>query len=182
MKRLGICLFSMFLMLALTQTVKAGDDDDGKSSHFGVRAGWQWSLLNGSGGNSDRLSSMYIGAYREHKLIPLLRYSYGLEYAQMGGDLKSAGDYRLNYIGVPIYLKGKLGPVYALAGTALNLKISESGGNFDKKADTFDMPIFIGGGFKILIVSVEVRYGWGLFEVQETAKNEYMQLGLTLSF
>ncbi len=138
--------------------------------------------MSGSGVNSDRLSSVYVGGYREHKIIPLLRYGYGLEYAQMGGDFNSnGGNYKLNYIGAPIYVKGKIGPIYGLVGTEFNLKISESGGDFTKKADTFDMPLFVGGGFKLLMLSVEARYGWGLFDAQGSLKNEYFQLGLTLS-
>jgi len=174
MKKLSIGVLSMLFMLVLTQAVKAGDKD------YGVRAGWQSALLSIDGENTDALSSFYAGFFKETQIVPLLKYGLGLEYAQMGG--KEDIEYKLGYIGVPLYLKAKVGPVYGLAGSGINFKISETENIFEEKANAIDVPVYAGVGLNFLMISLEARYHWGMLEVQEKTKNQYLQIGLAVSF
>lgn len=51
-----------------------------------------------------------------------------------------------------------------------------------EKTVFYDMPLQLGVGIKILIFSVEARYNWGLIDMKNGAKNQYLQLGFTASF
>jgi len=44
------------------------------------------------------------------------------------------------------------------------------------------MPLQLGVGLKILFISAEVRYYWGMIDMKDGAKNQYLQAGLGLSF
>ncbi len=172
-------LFSaLFLsLLLLSADLFAGD------KHFGARAGWQISTLDYDGDKTDPISSFYLGVYRETQIVPLLRYSLGIEYMQAGGMLDYVPDqkkYKIGYIGVPVNLKAKVGPIFAIAGSGINFKISETDLGEDTKA--IDIPAFAGLGFNILIFNIEARYHWGLLEIQEKTKNNYLQIGLGVNF
>ena len=111
-------------------------------------------------------------------MIPLLRLSYGLEYSQLGADT-----YKLDYIGIPIAVKAKIGPVTGLVGSGINFKISEP----DKAdgADSFtayDVPVFVGLGFNILFLGIDARYQWGLTDLEGSINNESFQIGLSARF
>ncbi len=174
-----LILFSgLFLSLLLTTTnIYAGD------KKYGARAGWQLSTLDSDGDKTDPLSSFYIGVYREKQIVPLLRYSLGLEYMQAGGMLDYVPDqkeYKIGYIGVPVNLKAKVGPLFAVAGTGINLKVSETDLSDDTKA--FDIPAFAGVGVSFLMFNIEARYHFGLIDIQENTNNRYLQVGLGVSF
>ncbi len=175
MKKLSVIVLCTLLAIPFSQKAKAGD--------FGIRAGWQSALLTYSGGeNSDALSSFYLGAFKENNIIPLLKYGLGLEYAQMGGTDELVGDYKLGYVGIPLYIKAELGPVFALAGSGINFNVSETKDIFTESVNAIDVPVYVGLGVKILMLSVEARYHWGMIEIQEETKNAYLQLGLALQF
>ena len=176
MKNLRFVIVLMAAILFAMPSLKAQD------SSFGVRAGWQSALLNLDGDKSDALSSFYAGVYKERKIVPLLHYGYGLEFAQMGGNYEVIGDYKLGYIGIPVYAKAKVGPIYGLLGSGINVKISETDIEGADKAKSIDVPVYAGVGLNFLMLSIEARYHWGLMEVQDQTKNQYLQIGLGLSF
>ena len=161
-----------------------------KSSKFGIRAGWSSASMFENGSElpgAEPLNSFYIGVFKEYKLIPMLHAGGGLEYLQNGFEYKDIDQQsKLNYLSVPLYLKVKLGPVYATGGTALNFKVNESGVSPPsvEKSNVFDLPLQVGIGVKILMFSVEARYNWGLLEVYNNApaKNQYLQVGAAVSF
>lgn len=180
-------------------TAFAGDDDENKIG--GIRAGWQYSALYNNGNiveDSDPLSSFYVGLFRENKLIPLLAIGTGIEYFQVGivDKENSNTNLRLHYISIPIDLRVKLGPVYALGGLGLNFRVAEKwkvdGESFDPsdevKSEVFDMPLFLGVGVKIAIIRIEARYHWGMFDVYKPTdlvneqNSQYLQVGLGVSF
>jgi len=177
----SILLFSSF-------SVQAGDK-------LGLRAGYQMSGFHVDGSmveNTDNLNSFYMGIFKEKQMIPLLRFGYGLDYMQNGAELSDFGKYKLNYLSVPLYVKAKIGPVFGTAGTGLSFKFSdklENGGMETDAGDNyvtndFDIPLFIGGGFKILMVTIEARYHWGMLEITDISgiKSQYLQVGASLSF
>jgi hypothetical protein len=180
--------FAVVLVALSALNSNAGDK-------IGIRAGYQMASFHVDGSmlaNTDNLNSFYMGIFKENQLIPLLKFGYGLDYLQNGAELSDFGKYKLNYLSIPLYVKAKIGPVFGLAGTGLNFKISDKleNGGMETDADDnyatkdFDMPLFIGGGFKILMVTIEARYNWGLIDINETLgiKNQYWQIGASLSF
>ena len=95
----------------------------------------------------------------------------------------------IHNLSVPLYLKVKVAFVYATGGTALNFKVSEKlpGDALldplnNEETAWFDMPLQLGLGVKILMVSVEARYNWGLFDMYSDSRNQYFQVGFTVSF
>lgn len=175
MKKLSVVLLFTVLTIPFAHKLYAGD--------FGLRAGWQSALLTFSDAdNSDALSSFYVGAFKENSIIPFLDYGLGLEYAQMGGSDKTFGDYKLGYVGIPLYLKAKVGPVFAVAGSGINFNVSETDDIYPESVNAIDVPVYAGLGLKFLMLSIEARYHWGMIEIHEETKNAYLQVGLAVQF
>ena len=108
----------------------------------------------------------------------MLALGTGVEYSQIGmvdANLENT-DLKLHYISVPIDLRVKLGPVYALGGFALNFRVAEkwkvSGENVDfsefAKSEVFDIPLFLGVGVQLFFLRIEARYHWGMLDVYKT--------------
>lgn len=183
----SISLFIAILAISI-QSVQA----QGKHS-IGIRAGYQSSgLFNGS----DRVSgtsnygSFYVGAFKEKKILPFLHWGTGLEYCQNGAGLSDNNKQVIKYLGIPVHLKAKVGPVYALAGVQPKVKLSEqiiiddekTSPTDDQKSKTFDLPAYGGLGINILIVSIETRFYYSMIETNHGARNAYLQVGATLHF
>lgn len=179
-------LLSLILVFAFSFSIYAGDKDRG------IRAGYVSGQVKVDNKNllENSLGGFYLGIYKDKRIVPAVRLGAGLEYVQTGSQQDSDNKYQLGYIGIPIKVQGKVGPVYGLGGLAPSFKISEKmtllGQNVDipddTKANVFDLPVFVGGGFQIMMIGIEARYYWGLTEIQEKTKNQYLQVGLTLSF
>jgi hypothetical protein len=161
------------------------------ANKIGIRAGYQIASLRVDGSkllDTGNLNGFYVGLFRENKLIPLLNLGYGLDYLQNGAEDATNNQCIINYLSVPLYLKAKVGPVFGLAGIGANFKLGTNSTSNTISSDyvkkSFDMPLFIGGGFKILMFSIEGRYNWGLIELNKASgvKNQYFQLGATVSF
>lgn len=183
---IGILVFAFFAMI-LNPAI-AGDGKKDGPDRFGIRVGYQSSIWKSGGSKlsgSGDYNSFYAGVFKENKIIPMIHLGAGLEYMQAGAKLKSGNNYSLGYLGVPVYLKGKLGPFFALAGVGVNLKITENHEDSDTFPEDFkatDFPAFAGLGFRFLMVSIEGRYHWGLSEINNGIRNEYWQLGAAVSF
>ncbi len=184
----------IIIVLVLLSAFQSTFAQDEKPQKIGIRAGYQSSIINVDGYQAASivaLNSFYVGAFKEKKLIPMLYFGSGLEYFQNGFESNSIDLKRkLHYLSVPLYLKVKFGPVYATGGTALNFKVAENNKFLDtttdpltEKSNWFDMPLQAGLGVKILMVSLELRYNWGMINLNDIgAKNQYLQLGLAVSF
>ena len=184
----------ILITLVLFSAAQLSFAQDEKPGKLGIRAGWHFAIIDlddAQFAGTDPLNTFYVGVFKEKKLIPMLRFGSGLEYFQNGFESNSVDLQRkLHYLSVPLYLKVKLGPVYATGGTALNFKVAENNKFLDEsmdplaqKSNWFDMPLQVGLGVKILMLSLEARYNWGMLELNDIgAKNQYFQLGLALSF
>jgi hypothetical protein len=197
MKNISLILLSAFFVFSFN-TTKAGNKEDKHEKVGGIRAGWQYSGLYQNGSiqdGYDPMSAFYVGIFKDVKIIPLLRFGIGLEYSQVGltsSDANIDNAYKLSYLYLPLYLKVKVGPVFALGGVSPSFKVGEKitvagqsiGLTDNNKANVFDIPVFLGAGLKILFVSVEVRYNWGMLNVYEdpNAKSQYLQVGAAISF
>ena len=158
----------------------------------GIRFGYQASnyYLDGDAWASEAMGSFYAGFFRDNQIAPLLHLGTGLEYFKNGISFTDDLRRDLHYVSVPLNAKIKLGPVFALTGFAPSFKVAErfvDGGDSvkpsdDEKAEWFDVPFFVGAGVKLLFITVEARYHWGLLEVMEGYNQRYLQVGLGLSF
>ncbi len=188
-KRTFIVIMVILLGVCISQ---AQDKKDGNKVG-GIRAGYHSAGLFEDGSKPDtanNLNSFYVGFHRDTKIIPLLHLGTGLEYFQNGIKYSSNTSRVLHTVSVPFDLKLKLGPAFALGGFAANFKVSEKvviGDNVSNpiesnKSEWFDIPFFLGAGVKILFVTIEARYHWGLLEVRNGRHNQYLQIGAGISF
>ena len=187
-KTLLILTVSLFTFSVMG--LKAQDDDKGKGK-LGVRAGWQnAATYNNSNQSGETINTFYAGVFRNNKLAPIIAIQTGLEYFQTGWYSDDANKSNLHYLSVPIGLRVKIGPVFAVGGPALNFKVSEKTyllGNevtdSELKSNIFDLPLFLGVGAKIAMFTVEARYHWGMIDVNDAGnRNQYFQLGAGISF
>jgi len=159
----------------------------------GIRAGYHSAALADYGSEPDTansLNSFYVGFYRDTKIIPLLHFGTGMEYFQNGMKYSTNNKRVLHTVSVPLDLKLKLGPVFALGGFAANFKVSEkvviednvSNPIESDKSEWFDIPFFLGAGVKIFFVTIEARYHWGLLDVRDGKHSQYLQIGAGISF
>ncbi len=178
-------VISLVILFVFSLTTFAGDKDRG------IRAGYVSGQIKVDGEKlfDNNLSSFYLGVYKDKRIVPALRIGAGLEYLNTGSQ-DSDNKYQLGYIGIPLKIQIKAGPVFVNTGVSPSFKISDKmtllGQDIDTpddlKANVFDLPLFIGGGFEILMISIEARYYMGLTEIQEKTKNQYLQIGLAVSF
>jgi len=181
-----------FVLVFTVFTVKGQDKSDNKKIG-GVRAGFHSASMVMEGSKPDTVNnynSFYVGFFRDTKIAPLLFFGTGLEYFQNGMKYPRNSTRVLHTISVPLDLKLKLGPVFALGGAAMNIKVKEK---FDigdysmtpsdsDKTKWFDVAAFAGAGVKILFITVEGRYHWGLLDARDGLYHRYFQLGAAISF
>lgn len=161
---------------------------NGKAQDNGIRAGWNTAgtFVDGNQIGSN-LPNFYVGFFRNNKFGGIFAIHTGLDYTQNGWKTDDNNYRRAHMLNVPIALRVKLGPIFALGGTGLNFKVAENNegaaANATPKNGVFDAPILLGLGFKIAIVSIEARYHWGLVNTNDLGyKNQYFQVGVGLHF
>jgi hypothetical protein len=174
-------------IVILIPSVSIGRD----KKNFGIRAGYHNASMQSvdSSWNSN-LNSFYFGAFKDVRFFPFLYAGSGLEYFINGNQKNSDNKLLLHYLSVPLDIKLKAGPFYAMGGVTFNFKIGEkyivSGVKADLpvngKIKTFDSSAFIGVGIKILMIGIEGQYHWGLVDVYNGFHNNYYQVGLALFF
>lgn len=185
MKKLGLILLVAFFTISVN-LVQA-------QNKIGIRTGYQNSTLQKDGSmitGTDSYNSFYIGLFKTHKIIPAVHFGYGLEYMTTGAEWNdNAESVVLTNLSIPLYVEGKIGPVFALGGVAANFKINEKYSGIisdspfgEENFNTVDFPAFLGAGFKILMFTLEARYHWGLTEINQGVKSQYLQLGVAVSF
>ena len=185
MKLTGLMLLIAIVTLSVISTQA--------QNKIGIRTGYQNSSLKQDGSmisGTDSYNSFYIGLFKTHRIVPAVHFGYGLEYMTTGTEWNDNSEsVVLSNIGIPLYIEGKLGPIFALGGVAANFKINEKYSGLisdspfgEEKFNTVDFPVFVGAGFKILMFSIEARYHWGLTEINQGIKSQYLQLGVGVSF
>lgn len=182
---------SLLIVLIGSLALHAQDEKEKKN---GIRFGFQTATMVMDGSKPDgtkSLSSFYAGFFRDQKIASILHFGKGIEYFQNGFKYSDKSKRVLHTISIPLDLKLKIGPVYALGGAAPNIKVSEKvfwSNNSSTPSDTdksnwFDVAAFTGAGVKILFLSVEARYHWGLLKARDVdLYNRYFQLGAVVSF
>ena len=184
-------VFAIALTLALFSLEVNAQEKGAGDRVGGIRFGYHSSQFFEDGDSyREPMQSIYFGLYRDTKIVPLLHFGSGLEYYKNGGKINDANMRELYYLSVPLDLKLKLGPVFALGGFSPSFKVAERitiDGNKAKPTDTqkaewFDIPLFLGAGVKIWFVTIEARYLWGTMDVIDGYKSQSFQLGAGFSF
>jgi len=149
---------------------------------IGLRVGYQNTMMKVDGSKiGDTGSSFFLNVYKDARIIPFLFFHSGLQYSQAKADI-SGDNYTINYLGAPVGLKAKLGPVYGLAGATFNVKLSEKNSPTGDDAKWYDTNTFVGLGFNILMLNIEGRYSWGLTDINSGIHNDAFQIGLGIRF
>ena len=169
-----------------------GQDKD-KKEVGGVRAGFHSASMVEEGSKPDTAkskNSFYVGFFRDQKIVSFLSFGSGIEYFQNGFRFPGDGKRVIHTLSIPLDLKFKIGPVFALGGIAGNFKVAEKiitgdekhKPDSDDKSNWFDGAAFVGAGVKIAIVTIEIRYHWGLIDSYDGLYNRYLQIGGGISF
>lgn len=188
-KRATILILSVFVI-----SFSGFGQDSDKKEIGGIRGGFHSAVMVEGGSKPDTasaLSSFYIGFFKDKKIAPILFFGSGIEYFQNGLKYPSDSKRILHTLSIPLDLKVKIGPAYALGGAAANFKVKEkyepgetTYNTLDvDKSKGFDVAAFAGAGVKIFFISIEVRYHWGLLEARPiNLYNRYLQIGAAISF
>jgi len=177
-------LIVIFLATALQAQTEKGH------KHF-IRAGFQASQLNESGTNyfSNSLNGFFVGFMRQRPFAGILTSQIGLEYRLNGSKLNDSNYVKLGYLAIPANIGIHLGPVKVYGGATAALKIHSegalagiSGVPESSEFNSFDATAYLGASFKILFLGVDVQYHWGLVNVIENYKNQFLQIGANIYF
>jgi len=193
----GLLVYLLVTALGLGHTVAAQDEVEFDEEivyegeiERGIRAGWQQSIIviNNEKVFTDPLNSFYIGFFTTDSIASFLKFEGGFEYYQAGGKTKDLDtELKLHYISVPLSLKFKLGPVYALGGVSGSVNLmgdyKRNGEDVgDKDFTTFNAGAHIGGGVKFYRLGIEARYNWGIIDVYQGYKTNHLQIGAVWYF
>lgn len=190
MKKVNILLI---IILILGSYIAHAQENKSKDKVGGIRVGYHAATMvlpDSDVDTTNVLGGFYAGFFRDTKVSSILYLGTGLEYFQNGTEYSENSSRVLHTISIPINLKVKLGPVFALGGIGANFKVSEKlvyndtsyDLSDDQKSNWFDAPVFLGAGVKLWFLTVEARYHWGLIDVNNGYRSRYFQLGAGLSF
>ena len=184
----------LLIPIVLTITLLSSGFLQAQDTHmFAVRAGWQNSGIFIDGDElGDPHQAFYAGLYRDDRIVPMLFWGKGIEYMQAGFRIDDDNRSVFHYISVPLYLKFKVGPVFALGGVAGNFRVGQtnwtngekSKASGDDQINFFDIPAHVGLGVTFFRVTVEARYHWGLIplDTEPDIMKQYFQLGAAVNF
>ncbi len=181
----------LLVLVVLCSTVFNGETI---AQATGLRAGFQSSNIKGDDSPEvNALSNFYIGAFHINDFAGFFGFYKGVEYFQAGLYNNEENFKRVHTISVPLMLRAKIGPAFVNAGFGANFKISEKAQEFgedllqddQRKSPFLDVPVLVGGGIKIAIVTIEARYGYGLLNATKLENadlhNSYWQIGIGVS-
>ncbi len=162
--------------------------DDKKPALITLTAGWSHADLIQGNETTDKRTGFFAGVRKDVKLIPGLHIESGLLYVQKGAQFTTPNlesvEYKLDYLDIPLAIKGVIGPVYGIAGLSGNIRISSKVDDEDLDGvKGFDLTSSIGFGVKILMFSVDLRWNRSLGDILEDnpgdkLMNDYLLLGI----
>lgn len=183
-------LFAWTALLRLTATpVHAQDVLWGKRN--GIRAGYQLAQVYAGEEQVDGdLDGFYVGYERGITIVAgMISLNTGIEYQQNGHRADADNFRRIQYLGIPVGLRLKLGPLFAQAGVNGLFRVGETytvNGvdvlDEDNESDFFDAAAHAGAGLRILVFTFEVRYHHGLTTGANGNQNRYWQVGAGMAF
>jgi hypothetical protein len=184
-----IILSTCTVVLLFTSSLFAQrDDDKNKPSLLTLTAGWSYADLVQGDVTTDTRSGLFVGVRKAVKIVPMVHFETGLLYAQKGATVKFEGvpdqEFKLDYLDIPLAVKGVLGPVYGIAGVSGNIRLkSEINDTKVESVKGFDLTSQIGVGFTFLMLSLDLRWNRSLMDIAsdnpgENIYNSYLLVGL----
>ena len=176
-------------------------------AQLGVKIGYNFAKMSGdvSDGYSEKsLNNVCFGAFFEKDLIPLLDIRAGVDFSPKGyreenGDMYNQA--KINYLEIPVQIKLKVGPIYALGGVygayAMKGKYETETVSVDVDFDQMEMKridygMKFGVGFQVglgpLHAFAQGEYSFGLQNLNKTdgedSKNKVIcvSAGVVLAF
>jgi len=155
----------------------------------GPIAGWHYSdiLKDGKSLYGENMNSFFVGFFSNKQLgaTKLLQINTALMYFQNGSRQNDNNKIRLHYLNIPVSLRVQVGPVYGLAGINGGIKLGGESYILGIKSDVKDINTWDAGwhlavGAKIGPIGVEAKYNWGLVDLNNGYKSQYLQLGILL--
>ncbi|WP_411768583.1 porin family protein [Winogradskyella sp. A3E31] len=191
-------LITIAMSLGLILSLNAQDGTTKRKSNAGLKGGYNLAAVSFDGeGETGQRSSFHIGLYGESFLNENISIQPEIQYSQQGYKVESGNStftQKLNYINLPIMLKGYLSSNFFLeAGPQIGLAISHKeefeGSLFEGESEfdpnSFDFGVNFGGGFKTVSgVSLGARYHLGLGDIYDegSPKNRVWQFYIGFDF
>jgi hypothetical protein len=159
---------------------------------FGLRAGVMAAETTNNGEMvEDLIPGFYGGLFIGRPVGSTFFTSFisGVEYLQNGYWTDDQNFRRLHYVGVPLAFRFHFGPFHLQPGVSANFKMAErlveEGEDQltdENRSSWFDLPIMMGAGVKIINVTIEARFHYGILDVNQGNRNHSLQVGLAYSF
>jgi opacity protein-like surface antigen len=156
---------------------------------FGLKGGANFATLDGSGIDSDNITSWHAGALVELNLFQNFSLQPELMYSSQGAKVDGAGDFKLDYVSIPVLAKFYLiSDVLSLeAGPQFSFLVNDSYDNIlgDLENESFDFAAVAGLGFNLTdSFFAQARYVIGLTEANKDAEvtNKVIQLSVGYRF
>ncbi len=155
----------------------------------GPIAGWHYSdiLKDGKSLYGENMNSFFVGFFTNKQLgaTKLLQLNSALMYFQNGSIKDDNNKIRLHYLNIPVSLRVQVGPIYGLGGINGGIKLGGESYTLGIKSDvknvnTWDAGLHLALGAKIGPFGVEAKYNWGLVDLNNGYKSQYLQLGILL--
>lgn len=156
---------------------------------FGVKAGANFAKLDGDGIDGDNLTSFHVGALLEVNVFENFSVQPEVLYSSQGTKVEGVGDFKLDYISVPVLAKFYLisDRLSLEAGPQFSFLINDDAPSVEDQFETksFDFAAVGGLGFNFTDnIFVQARYVIGLTDTTEDAEvtNKVIQLSVGLKF
>lgn len=156
---------------------------------FGVKAGANFSKLDGDGIDGDNLTSFHVGALLELNVFENFSVQPEIMYSSQGTKVKGAGDFKLDYISVPVLAKFYLisDKLSLEAGPQFSFLVNDSAPSVEEQLDTKSFDFAAVGGLAFDLTNnifLQARYVAGLTDTSKDAKvtNQVIQLSVGLKF
>lgn len=156
---------------------------------IGVKAGANFAKLDGDGINGDNLTSFHVGALLEINVFENFSVQPEVMYSSQGTKVEGAGDFKLDYIAVPVLAKFYLisDKLSLEAGPQFSFLVNDDAPSVETQFETKSFDFAAVGGLGLNITNnlfVQARYVAGLTDTSKDAKvtNQVIQLSLGLKF
>ncbi len=169
-------LISILIFIISLGSIYAQKNKDDKPSKITFIGGWNYSKYVGGEdqvSKTDYKSVLILGVSKDVKISPFIWSNGGILYYQNGASTEE-GDYKFDYLMIPVGLKLRFGPLYAMGGLYGAYRMSAT---FDSEKlnkndfNRLDFGTYVGAGTKILIFSLNVKYNWGFSDVSNGSSN-----------
>ncbi|MFY0482006.1 porin family protein [Flavobacterium sp. PLA-1-15] len=177
----------LFLMAILC--IAGSTSMNAQGIDFGVKAGANFAKLDGEGFEGDNLTSFHVGALLEVNVFENFSVQPEVMYSSQGTKVEGAGDFKLDYISVPVLAKFYLisDKLSLEAGPQFSFLVNDSAPSVETQFETKSFDFAAVGGLAFDVTNnifLQARYVAGLTDTSKEAKvtNQVIQLSVGLKF